>query len=185
MGLEVDVLKLYWTLEKEKTDAHQGLSGGWQTWLFLLFSNQQPQWRVTVVLTSALSTTSPPPLPQWLRQASYKASQIPTEIAQVSAGKEKGNNSSGLSEYCFLFHLGEHLKDMPKLSLSGKVILYADLTWDKGRRSPLPICALLFAGGSSGETRRGMDENPVYWRMIHKQLVACKRTLDGTKETHI
>lgn len=70
----------------------------------------------------------PSPLPQWLRQASYKASQIPTEIAQVSAGKEKGNNSSGLSEYCFLFHLGEHLKDMPKLSLSGKVILYADLT---------------------------------------------------------
>lgn len=64
-----------------------------------------------MVLTSAVSIASSlcsrgKPLTKHLRYWAV--------IAQVSAGKEKGNNSSGLSKYCFLFHLGEHLKDMPR-----------------------------------------------------------------------
>lgn len=75
-------------------------------------------------LTSALT----PPLSPVAERGLLQSISDTILIAQVSAGKEKGNNSSGLSEYCFLFHLGEHLKDMPMLSLLGKVILYADLT---------------------------------------------------------
>lgn len=64
-----------------------------------------------MVLTSAVSIASSlysrgKPLIKHLRYWAV--------VAQVSAGKEKGNNSSGLSNYCFLFHLGERLKDMPR-----------------------------------------------------------------------
>lgn len=41
-------------------------------------------------------------------------SNTSSEVAQVSAGKEKGDNSSGLSKLLFsFFHLGKYLKDMP------------------------------------------------------------------------
>lgn len=151
MELEVDMLKLYWTMGKEKLlfirDSLES-DHSWNSAVCQPAATVRSQGLLTSALGIIASFTCDwgRPLTKHLR---YQA-----VIAQASARKEKGNNSSELSKCCFLFYLGEHLKKTPSLSLLGKVILYADLTWDNGRHCPLSTCVILFPGDSFRGTRQ-------------------------------
>lgn len=101
MELEVDKLPLNWTLEKEKL-LFLGVFS-WEGWpaVFLLFSDWQPQRSGLLALYSLQSIL----FPLWLRQASQKASQIPTGDSSSNRGKAGGTIPSGYQSAVFFFTL--------------------------------------------------------------------------------
>lgn len=165
MELEVDKLQLNWSLEKKKL-VHQVLSGeGWPG-VFLLFPDWQQQRSGLVVLHSLPSIL----FPLWLRQASQKASQIPTGDSSGIRGKERGTIPSGYQSTVFFFTLVSIWKTCLGFHSWGKWSpMLISLEMRERHFSYPPTCSRL------QRTVQGNKEVNTLWSVFAKVLYALSR----------
>lgn len=131
---------------------------GWPA-VFLLFSDWQPQRSGLLALYSLQSIL----FPLWLRQASQKASQIPTGDSSGNRGKAGGTIPSGYQSAVFFFTLVSIWKTCLGFHSWGKVIpTLISLEMRERHISYPPMCPWLH------RTVQGNEEVNTLWSVFAK-----------------